>query len=32
MDKQNLKVGIITAADPADKRGWSGIYYRMNKA
>lgn len=32
MNKHNLKVGIITAADPNDKRSWSGIYYRMNKA
>lgn len=32
MNKQDLKVGIITAEDPTDKRSWSGIYYRMNKA
>lgn len=32
MDKQDLKVGIITAADPTDKRSWSGIYFRMNNA
>ena len=32
MDKQNVRVGIITATDPADKRSWSGTYYRMNKA
>tara|TARA_A100000171_G_C2139299_1_gene153342 strand:+ start:6860 stop:8056 length:1197 start_codon:yes stop_codon:yes gene_type:complete len=30
--KSNLKVGIITALDPDDKRSWSGIYYRMSEA
>ena len=32
MDKQDLRVGIITAADPTDKRSWSGTYFRMNNA
>ncbi len=27
-----MKVGIITAADPTDKRSWSGTYFRMNNA
>jgi glycosyltransferase involved in cell wall biosynthesis len=31
MDK-NLKIGIITAEDPADKKSWSGTYYRMSEA
>lgn len=27
-----MRVGIITEADPTDKKSWSGTYYRMSKA
>jgi hypothetical protein len=29
-NKDDLKIGIITASDPYDKRSWSGIFYRMS--
>ncbi|MBP6756378.1 MAG: glycosyltransferase family 4 protein [Bacteroidia bacterium] len=32
MNKQDLKVGIITSADPTDKRSWSGTFFRMSNA
>ncbi len=32
MSSQKLKIGIITSADPNDKRSWSGTYYKMQNA
>lgn len=32
MIEEKLKIGIITASDPNDKRSWSGISFRMLKS
>lgn len=32
MNKSTLRVGFLTALDPADKKSWSGIYNRMLEA
>ena len=30
--KSKIKIGLITALDPNDKRSWSGIHYSMLNA